>query len=50
MVKERDSFKKEIRKLEKEVKKITTSLDDELVQTRRLDIKLEDANYEVTIK
>ena len=45
--KERDSFKKEVRKLEKEVKRTNTSLDDEKVQTRRLGIKLEDANYEI---
>ena len=44
---ERDDFMKEIKKLERELKKINNSLEEEKNQTRRLGIKLEDANYEI---
>uniref|UniRef100_A0A7M5UTU5 Protein kinase domain-containing protein n=1 Tax=Clytia hemisphaerica TaxID=252671 RepID=A0A7M5UTU5_9CNID len=44
---ERDGFMKEIKKLERELKKINNSLEEEKNQTRRLGIKLEDANYEI---
>jgi len=46
-LKERDDFSKENKKLQREIKKINASLDEEKVQTRRLGIKLEDANYEI---
>ena len=44
---QKEDVSKNIKKLQKEIKKIENNLDEEQLQTRRLGIKLEDANYEI---